>query len=114
MVLLAKPSRTTQDQDPLEDEGPAAESSLSSGMESIRKFLSEKLNISAPEDDKIKILDPVSLDGIVDYIKAKDVKNIITLAGAGISTCELRTIDLTNTLPKSCFSCWHSGFSFAW
>lgn len=35
-----------------------------------------------------QILDDVSVDGIVDFIKKKDCKNIITMAGAGISTCK--------------------------
>lgn len=36
-----------------------------------------------------QILDDVSLEGIVDYIKKKECKNVITMAGAGISTCKL-------------------------
>lgn len=35
-----------------------------------------------------QVLDEVSVDGIVDYIKKKNCKNIITMAGAGISTCK--------------------------
>lgn len=38
--------------------------------------------------DSFQILDDVSVDGIVDFIKKKNCKNIITMAGAGISTCK--------------------------
>jgi hypothetical protein len=34
----------------------------------------------------------LDLDGIVDYIKSGNVKNIITMAGAGISTCNIMAI----------------------
>ena len=33
-------------------------------------------------------LPTVSLDGIAEYIKSGKCKNIITMAGAGISTCK--------------------------
>ncbi|XP_044264895.1 NAD-dependent protein deacetylase sirtuin-2 isoform X2 [Tribolium madens] len=56
-------------------------------IDSLRKYLAEKLGISDDDEkEKIKILDNVSVDGIVDYIKKKNCKNIITMAGAGIST----------------------------
>lgn len=35
-----------------------------------------------------QVLDELNIDGIVDYIKKKNCKNIITMAGAGISTCK--------------------------
>lgn len=35
-----------------------------------------------------QILEKVDIDGIADYIKAKKCNAIITLAGAGISTCK--------------------------
>lgn len=35
-----------------------------------------------------KVLDEVNLDGIVKWIKSERCKNIITLSGAGISTCK--------------------------
>lgn len=35
-----------------------------------------------------QVLDDVSLEGIVDYINKKGCKNVITMAGAGISTCK--------------------------
>lgn len=36
-----------------------------------------------------KVLDEVTLDGVVKWIKSDRCKNIITMAGAGISTCKL-------------------------
>lgn len=35
-----------------------------------------------------QVLENVSTDGIVDYIKTKNCTKIITMAGAGISTCK--------------------------
>ena len=34
----------------------------------------------------LQVLDDVSLDGVVKFIKSEKCKNIITMAGAGIST----------------------------
>lgn len=64
-----------------------------SGIDALRKFLSEKLKISDKDDEeKVKVLDDVSLDGIIDYFKKNNCKNIITMAGAGISTCKNKKI----------------------
>lgn len=66
-----------------------------SSMEKIRKYLAQKLNLSddSSADDvqdkpKKKILNNLNLDGIVEYIKENNCKKIITMAGAGISTCK--------------------------
>lgn len=67
-------------------EGEASGGSAMS-VDSLRKYLAEKLGISDKDEEKIKILDSVSLDGIADYVKNKKCKNVITMAGAGISTC---------------------------
>lgn len=40
-----------------------------------------------------QVLDEVNIDGIVNYIKKKNCKNIITMAGAGISTCKYYNIN---------------------
>lgn len=40
----------------------------------------------------VQVLDEVNIDGIVDYIKKKNCKNVITMAGAGISTCKCYNI----------------------
>ncbi|CAH1989964.1 unnamed protein product [Acanthoscelides obtectus] len=58
-------------------------------MEQLRRYLAEKLGFhddSSDEREKVKILDNVNLDGIVEYIRKNNCKNIITMAGAGIST----------------------------
>ncbi|KAF5270206.1 hypothetical protein FQA39_LY08420 [Lamprigera yunnana] len=67
--------------------GPSSSGSLS--VETLRRYLAEKLGFldSEPEEkEKVKVLDDVSIDGIVDYIKKMVSPNIITMAGAGIST----------------------------
>nr|CAI5823342.1 unnamed protein product [Callosobruchus analis] len=59
-------------------------------MEQLRRYLAEKLGFrdedSSGEREKVKILDNVSLDGIVEHIKKNNCRNVITMAGAGIST----------------------------
>lgn len=61
-------------------------------MEKIRKFFQDKLHLlsSTDEDDSSKepVLKEATLDGIVEYIKENNITKIITMAGAGISTCE--------------------------
>lgn len=70
----------------------AGNSNLVDGfIEGMRKYF-EHLGIyrgdtdSDNTTDKQKVLDEVSVDGIIKYIQKKPCKNIITLAGAGIST----------------------------
>lgn len=72
-------------------EDPSEESASGLSLSSIQKYLREKLEKLSidggkEETSKIKVLDDVSLEGIVDYINKKNCKNIITMAGAGIST----------------------------
>lgn len=62
-------------------------------VDSIRRYLAQKLGFyeaaeSAPPVPVDQVLDEVNLDGIVKWIKNERCKNIITLAGAGISTCK--------------------------
>jgi len=62
-------------------------------VESVREYLAAKLGIGK---DKLKshdddqrhpaVLSSVDFEGIIDYIKSGKAKNIITMAGAGIST----------------------------
>lgn len=62
------------------------------GMEKIRKYLTQKLKLfdssSYDEQSQQKVLRELSIDGIIDYIKENENCKIITMAGAGISTCE--------------------------
>ncbi|XP_041969747.1 NAD-dependent protein deacetylase sirtuin-2 [Aricia agestis] len=59
-------------------------------VDSIRRYLAQKLGFYEPTEPVgapvEKVLNEVSLDGIVEWIKSERCKNIITLAGAGIST----------------------------
>lgn len=67
------------------------EEDIESGMERIRKFFEQKLNFfdsPSTAGTEEKILTETSLDGIVDYIAKNNVTKIITMAGAGISTCK--------------------------
>lgn len=61
-------------------------------VDSARRYLALKLGIISQEPESTepieKVLDEVNLDGIVKWIKGNRCKNIITLAGAGISTCK--------------------------
>lgn len=64
-------------------------------MEKIRKYLAQKLrlfdssnNNEQSQNNPHKVLRELSIDGIVEYIKEKENCKIITMAGAGISTCE--------------------------
>lgn len=65
-----------------------------SGMERLRKFLAQKLKLidstdnGQDDESQQKALRELSLDGIVEYIKEHENCKIITMAGAGISTCE--------------------------
>jgi NAD-dependent deacetylase sirtuin 2 len=78
-------AKKPESEEPELEEAGGASGAMS--VESLRKYLSDKLGIhDKDEEEKIKILDDVSMDGIVDYIKKKNCKNIITMAGAGIST----------------------------
>ncbi|KPJ01463.1 NAD-dependent deacetylase sirtuin-2 [Papilio xuthus] len=58
-------------------------------VDSIRRYLASKLGFYEPSEPPIpteQVLEEVSLDGIVKWIKSEKCKNIITLSGAGIST----------------------------
>ncbi|VVC91001.1 unnamed protein product [Leptidea sinapis] len=57
-------------------------------VNSIRRCLVEKLGLEPTEASTSveKVLDDVSLDGIVKWIKSVRCQNIITMSGAGIST----------------------------
>lgn len=62
-------------------------------MERLRRYLIQKLRLVDLSTDnqndlpQQKILRELNLDGIVEYIKEKPDCKIITMAGAGISTC---------------------------
>nr|XP_023026815.1 NAD-dependent protein deacetylase sirtuin-2 [Leptinotarsa decemlineata] len=68
----------------------SSDSTAGMSMDHLRRYLAEKLGFYDKEDqadsEKVKVLDNVSVDGVIDYIKNRNCKNIITMAGAGIST----------------------------
>ncbi len=49
--------------------------------------MKKHLNIS-DEAKPEQLLEDVSLEGIIKYIKSGKCKKIVTMAGAGISTCK--------------------------
>lgn len=61
-------------------------------MEKIRKYLAQKLRLFDSSDNnrqsQQKVLRELSLDGVIEYIKENENCKIITMAGAGISTCK--------------------------
>jgi len=63
-------------------------------MERLRKYLAQKLRLidlstnDQNDESQQNILRESNLDGIVEYIKEKEICKIITMAGAGISTCK--------------------------
>jgi len=65
-----------------------------SEMEKLRRYLAQKLRlVDLPANDQNNepqqlVLSKLSLDGIVEYIKENTNCKIITMAGAGISTCK--------------------------
>uniref|UniRef100_A0A1B6EET5 NAD-dependent protein deacetylase n=1 Tax=Clastoptera arizonana TaxID=38151 RepID=A0A1B6EET5_9HEMI len=81
--------------EPSENEGATA-LSRSEGegddrtVEVIRKYIAEKLGFFSEDKEEksesVQVLEDVTLDGIVKYIKDKKCKKIVTMAGAGIST----------------------------
>ena len=82
-----------EDRDPekYSDHSSDEEDDLDGGevsMEYIRKYLSNKLTIGDDDQRNPSVLEEVSFDGIVQYIKDEKAKNIVVMAGAGISTCK--------------------------
>lgn len=58
------------------------------GLADIRKLL-EDTQISTKEEKELpeQLLPELSFQGVIDYIKSGKCQKIITMAGAGISTC---------------------------
>lgn len=60
-------------------------------MEKIRKYLAQKLKLydsDIEQESCSGVLKELTIDGIIDYIKQNPKCKIITMAGAGISTCK--------------------------
>ncbi|KAK3885260.1 hypothetical protein Pcinc_010503 [Petrolisthes cinctipes] len=54
-------------------------------MSMLQNFLMSRLHIGS-HPDVPQVLESVSVEGMVQYLKSGQVKNVITMAGAGIST----------------------------
>lgn len=74
------------------------DSGKTSYLDYIQSLISEKLHLHDDEPSSTasstKILDTVDFDGVMKKWKAGGFKNIITMVGAGISTCKYPTIDI--------------------
>jgi len=58
---------------------------LTGETEFLRQFLKKSLGFA---DTPEKVLETVDFEGIAKYIQSDKCENIITMAGAGISTCK--------------------------
>ena len=48
----------------------------------------QSLGLSEDETKPEQVLEELSVEGVAQYMKSGKCKNIITMAGAGISTCK--------------------------
>ena len=55
----------------------------------LASMFKRSLGLGDPSPPEDKILTEPNLDAIIEYIKSGKCKNIVTMAGAGISTCKL-------------------------
>lgn len=81
-------------------------SCASSKLNCKQKFLSDEFKLLKVknEDDDYKVLKSVDFDGLIEFWKETGFKNIITMVGAGISTCKIfksTTTSHSNTNTKS-------------
>jgi len=105
-----KSSDSTEKEETASGDVASGESSKPDIVDSISHFFKEKLGLGDKSDKaekdskvwikqilkfftiffsfKVKILSEKSIEGIVKYIEEKSVTKIVTLAGAGISTCK--------------------------
>lgn len=67
-------------------------------LDFFEKYFKKTLGISFDDDESGKVLKTVDFDGFVEHWKEHGFKNIITMVGAGISTCK-----------KSMHSLWFFG-----
>ena len=56
--------------------------------EFLASQIKQSLNLNAEVEKPEQLLEEVTINGIVQYMKSGKCKNIITMTGAGISTCE--------------------------
>lgn len=74
------------DEEDLEDDEDEEDEEDHEGfMSMLQNFIMNKLDLSGHGETE-KVLEEVTVEGVVKYIKSGKCKNIITMAGAGIST----------------------------
>ncbi|XP_045588783.1 NAD-dependent protein deacetylase sirtuin-2 isoform X1 [Procambarus clarkii] len=66
-------------------DGSEGEEDKEGFMSMLQNFLMNKLHLSGGADTP-QVLEEVNIEGVVKYIKSGQCKNVITMAGAGIST----------------------------
>lgn len=84
---LSSPSSSSSSSSPSasDDEDGKADARVSY----IQRFLAQKLHLSQDSDkESDHILETVDFDGIIKHWKSKGFKKIVTMVGAGISTCK--------------------------
>ncbi|KAI4469037.1 histone deacetylase sir2 family member [Holotrichia oblita] len=69
-----------------EDSDEEASGTSNFSLEFLGRYLANKLKIHSDDTPKEKILEEFTIDGIVSHINKSNCKNIIIMAGAGIST----------------------------
>jgi hypothetical protein len=69
---------------------PVSTSSGAAGLlENLQQAFSRVMRLKPEEKEEVpKVLDEVSFEAVARYIQSGKCKNIITMVGAGISTCE--------------------------
>ena len=55
----------------------------------FRKYFEKALDINSDEPKPESLLEEVTFEGIAKYINSDKCQKIVTMAGAGISTCKL-------------------------
>ncbi|XP_034232541.1 NAD-dependent protein deacetylase sirtuin-2 isoform X1 [Thrips palmi] len=90
-IMASKPAKVESNSSS-DDEATSGPSRVSdakddSTIEMIRRYMADKLGfLDSEEKSHQKVLEELTLDGVVKHIKDGKVKRIITMAGAGIST----------------------------
>ena len=58
-------------------------------MDKLQQLMARALNLGAGKPAEVEqVLDEVSFEGVARFIKSGKCKNIVTMVGAGISTCK--------------------------
>lgn len=57
-------------------------------VEKLSHFFKKSVNLGKEKTEVRKVLSETTLDGVVEFIKSDQCKNVIVMCGAGISTCK--------------------------